>query len=91
MSDLIETYHPIFDSLAWWDICANRKPVQLTPDQELAAANLPDFDDPLFDFKLHYTAVPLEERKRLFVCLWETFDYRTRLDLAARVSGRVAA
>lgn len=83
--ELVEAYHPIFDSPAWLQVCAERKPVQLTLEEQARAESLPDFDDPLFEFKLHYHEVPMEERKALFARLWETFDNRTQRDFAERI------
>ena len=32
---------------------------------------LPDFDDPDWDVKVHTDSAPLEDRKKLFVRLWQ--------------------
>lgn len=40
--------------------------------------DLPDFDDPDFFTKLHTDCAPLPDRKRLFVRLWNTFEFEDK-------------
>lgn len=61
--------------MAWADICRNarkRSPAKGDP------ALIPDFDDPHFEAKLRPETAPLNERKRLFVRLWNSFPESDR-------------
>lgn len=47
--------------------------------------DLPHFDDPDFETKLHTDSAPLPERKKLFVRLWNTFETEDRRAFMSRV------
>ena len=47
--------------------------------------DLPDFDDPDFLTKLHTDSAPLPDRKRLFVRLWNSFEFEDKRVFLSRV------
>lgn len=50
------------------------------------ASDIPDFDDPLFEAKLHTASAPLNQRKALLVELWNSLGENDRLAFLRRVA-----
>ncbi|OAN86076.1 hypothetical protein A8B74_07470 [Sulfitobacter geojensis] len=47
--------------------------------------DIPDFDDPDFEVKLYTDSAPLDDRKRLFVRLWDGFSTEDQRAFMSRV------
>ena len=85
-----DAQHAVFDSVAWQQVAAmsHKRARPLTAAEQRRASTIPEFDDPDFMAKLHTDAAPMNDRVRLFVRLWQSFDPALRAEFLREIGVR---